>query len=238
MADSISEMNGDELFALIRRDDLNEGDLLEVLRNPFCTVEIAEKIASSSSWLSSQVVRERLTGFRGLPVGRAMNLMSTLPWTSLLLLAQAPRTAPVVRRHAERRLRYRVPKLSLGEKIALARRAHRPLFTVLIKTGDLQILVALLDNPRLVENDLFVVVNSSNPPQEFYAEILRHRRWGQSYKIRSALARDERVPLPLALSVLVQLRPSDIRRIAQQSGVSDSIRDAARALCQKEDREH
>ncbi len=237
MAPIISDMNAADLLTLIHGGELREGDVLDVLRNPYCTVEIAEKVASSSAWLGSQAIRERLTGFKGLPVARAMNLMATLPWTSLLQVAKAPQTQPVVRRHAERRLQYRLPKLTFGEKIALARRAHRPLFSALINSGDIQVLNALLDNPRLVENDIRVIINSAEPPSEFFGEVLRHRRWCHSYEIKSALARNENVPFPLALSVLVQLRPTDLRRLADSPVGSEEVRAAARALCEREPRQ-
>lgn len=237
MAPRIPDMNTAELLETVQAGTLEEGEVLEVLRNPYCTIEIAERIAASSTWLSSQTVRERLTGFRGLPLSRAMNLMSTLPWTSLLQLAQAPQTAPVVRRHAERRLQQRLPKLTLGEKIALARRAHRPLFRGLIESGDPQILIALLDNSRIVENDIQVVLNSSQPPQEFFGEVLKHRRWGQSLEIRSSLACNKNAPLPLALSALVELGPMQLRRIAERPGVPESVREAALALSEREPRD-
>jgi hypothetical protein len=120
--------------------------------------------------------------------------------------------------------------MSLGEKIALARRAHRPLFKALIETGDAQILTALLDNSRLVENDVLVVLNSLDPPKEFFHEVLKHHRWGNSYEVKRTLAQSAKTPLPLALSALVHLRPIHIRTIAVREAVPQKVRDAALML--------
>ncbi len=75
-------------------------------------------------------VRELLAGFPGFNFCRALDLLATLPWVSLLTISQAPKTPPVVRRHAERKLVSQMLTMALGEKIALARRAHRALFPV------------------------------------------------------------------------------------------------------------
>ena len=132
MDQPISTLNSDQLLDRVRRHDLDEPAILEVLRNPYCTVEIAELIAESRLWTTSYKVRERLAGTPGIPFARAANLLGTLPWLSLLLVAQEPATAPMVRRHAEKKLLEKIGKMTLGEKVALARRAHRPLFSKLI----------------------------------------------------------------------------------------------------------
>jgi hypothetical protein len=230
-------MNTQQLSDLVSAGEIDEGEVLDVLRNPYCTPEIAETIAKQPGWMTSQVVRERLTGFRGLSLTRAMALLPTLPWPSLLQLAQIPSTPPVVKRHAERRLLNRLNRMTLGEKIALARRAHRPLFIPLIQSGDTQILVALLDNGRLVENDVLVILNSKDPPLEFFRELLSHHRWGQAYEVKRTLVQSSCAPLPLALSAMVQLRRGHLREIVSRETVPEPVREAARKLLEREGRE-
>jgi hypothetical protein len=230
MSRSISELSSEELMSLVRRGELDELRVLEVLRSPFCTSQIAEEIASNRSLLGAQAVKEKLAGFPGFTFARAMDLLSSLPWTSLLAVAQNPRTPPVVRRQAERKLIFQVPSMSLGEKIAMARRAHRALFPALTGGSDEKILTALLDNPRMVENDVVVFVNTGEPPVEFYGVVARHRKWGQYYGVRRALVECSRTPLPLALSIMVQLPRSDHKRMAGRKNLSDEIREAAAGL--------
>ena len=227
----LSALGPEELLAHLREAELDEPEILEVLRNPYCTLEIALTVGDSRRWTTSHVVRELLVGFRGFPFARAMNLLPTLPWTSLLQLAQAPSTPPVVKRQAEKKLLDRLVRMTLGEKTALARRAHRPLFQRLIATADEQVLTALLDNPRLVEVDVLVMVNTASAPRQFYFTLGRHHRWGLSYGVRLSLATCPRTPLPLALSAMVQLNPGDLRRIAEQPDVPERVQLAAQALC-------
>lgn len=229
-------MNADELLELVRSQNLTDPEVLSVLRSPYCTLEIAQRIASCRDLLGPDAVREKLTGFPGMPVSDAMNLMGTLSWTSLLAVAQAPRSPPLIRRQAERKLLQRLPKLTPGELIALARRAHRPLFDALMSSGDDRVLIALLDNPRLVENDLVVMLQRTERTPTFYRELARHHRWGAAYGVRRALAQTPGVPLPVALSLLVSLRPGDLRRAAESPSTPARVRSAAAALKEKQDR--
>lgn len=230
MADRIADLTSDELMELARGGALDDFEILDVLRNPFCTPQIAELFASSRDSLGTRAIREKLAGFPGLSNAQAISLLGSLPWSSLLAVAQTPKTPPLVRRQAERKLILQVPTMSLGEKIAMARRAHRTLFPALIAGRDDKILTALIDNPRLVENDLVVLINTGKPPVDFIVAVARHHRWGKTYGIRKAIVECRLSPLPLALSVLVQLPKSDQKRIAEREDIADRVRSAAAAL--------
>ncbi len=226
----IGDLGPRELLELVEAGELDEVQVLEVLRNPHCSVEIARRVAANRSWLSSHLVRERLAAFRGMPVGTVMNLLPTLPWLSLLHVAQEPRTPPVVRRHAERHLLGRLQRMTLGEQIALARLAHRPLFRHILELPDPRVQEALLDNPRTVENDVLLAVARAEGGSPLFGVIVRHRRWGASYEVKRAIARSEAAPLPLALSSLVHLRGPDLESIARSAACPERVREAARAL--------
>jgi hypothetical protein len=226
----IADLATDELLSLVRSGSLDDFQLLDVLRSPFCTPQIAEIVASMREHLGTQSIREKLAGFPGLNNAKAINLLGSLPWASLIAVAQSPKTPPLVRRQAERKLIHQISSMSLGEKVAMARRAHRALFPALIAASDEKILAALLDNPRLVENDLVVLIGTGEPPVEFISTVARHHRWGKNYPVRRAIVECAGTPLPLALSILVQLSKKDQRAIAGRQGVSDRVRTAAEAL--------
>ena len=133
--DRVADMSAAQLLASIRGGQLREQDVLDALRNPYCTAEVAEAIASSPELLAAHTVRELLSTFRGLAFARAMDLIATLPWTSLLAVAQNPKSPPIVRRHAEKKLVLTLSRMSLGEKVALARRVHRALLRPLVESG-------------------------------------------------------------------------------------------------------
>jgi hypothetical protein len=230
----ISTLDSERLMEFVDGHQLDELEVLQVLRSPFCTARIAERIASDPRLLDAHAVREKLAGFPGFTFGRALDFLGTLPWTSLLSLSQSPRTPPVVRRQAERKLLAQLATMALGEKIALARRAHRAIFQVLIGTGDGQVLSALLNNPRLVENDILVILNTCEPPPEFFGELAGHRKWGPYIRVRRGLVECEHTPLPVALSVLVQLSLTELRRVLERPDLPERVREAAQSLLDRE----
>jgi hypothetical protein len=230
----IEELNAKGLLDLVRGRQLDGLAVLKVLRSPYCTVQVAEEIASDRRLLGGHAVRERLAGFPGFNFSRAMDFLGTLPWTSLVALAQAPKTPPVVRRQAERRILTQFSTMALGEKIALARRAHRAIFGPLITTGDGQVLSALLNNPRLVENDILVMLSTTEPPPEFFSALARHNKWGQYFQVRRALVECPHTPYPLALSILVQLPTTDLKRAFAVPELPENIRSAINALLERE----
>jgi hypothetical protein len=230
----ISELDSKGLLQLVKSRRLDEMEALQVLRSPYCNLQVAEVIAADSGALDADAVRQILAGFPGFNLSQSLSLLATLPWTSLLAVAQTPRTPPVVRRHAERKILQLVPGLALGEKIALARRAHRILFQPLVAASDEKVLLALLDNPRLVENDLLVILNTSTPPREFFSALAGHRRWGRYLRVRRALVQCPHTPLPLALSVLVQLPTTQLRQVLEHPEIPDAVAEAARSLLERE----
>ena len=230
---SIRNLDSQGLMDLVNKREIDELDALHILRSPFCTPQIAEAIASDRHLLAPHGVRELLAGFPGFTFARALDLLATLPWVSLLTISQAPKTPPVVRRHAERKLVSQMFSMALGEKIALARRAHRALFPPLTASGDEQILNALLNNPRLVENDILVILNTVDVPVSFLAELARHSRWGTYRGVRRALVELESTPLPLALSLLVQHTAGDLRRLVGRRNVPEKVREAALSLLER-----
>ena len=233
MSPGITELDSKGLMELVQSRELDELEVLQVLRSPFCTPQIAEVIAADRRALDAHAVRERLAGFPGFNFNRALNFLGTLPWTSLVAISQAPRTPPVVKRHAERKLLAQISSMTLGEKIALARRAHRALFKPLIGFGDGQVLSALLNNPRLVENDILIILNTVEPSREFFSELAGHHRWGQYLRVRRALVECKHTPLPLALSVLVQLPDIELRRAIGRRDLPAEVRAAAESLLER-----
>ncbi len=229
----IADRSTEELRELVERGQLDEREVLEVLRNPYCTPDIARAVAARREWLRSHAVRERLAAFPGMPFALALDLLPTLPWLSLLHVAQTPRTPPQVRRTAERKLLERIARMTLGERIALARLAHRPLLPPLLACGEPDVLEALLDNPRLVENDVVLMIRRLEAGSALFAAIARHRRWGSRAAVRRAIAAAPAAPLPVALSVLVQLPRGDLAALARDHAVPEAVRRAAEAVARR-----
>mgnify|MGYP001820426998 CR=1 FL=1 len=218
---------------MAQRENLDDAQAIEILRNPHCAPDMAEILAANRRLMGSDRIRRLICTVRGLPTPRVADLVATLPWLALLQLAQDPKTPPMVRRMAEKRLLLKLPKLTLGERIGLARRAHRALYGPLVATGDPQVVVSLLENPKLTEADVVGLFNHNEPPQAVFSAILRNPRWAPRRGIRIAMARNRSTPLPIALSALAELGPGELQRLAKDPGVPPGVRDGVMRLLRK-----
>lgn len=227
---SLQEMNTSELLRFLEQHEIGEKEAMRILRSPYCTAEVASKLMEKHRNISAHRVRELLCQVRGMPAPTLIDLISTLPWLSLVHLAQDPRTPPVVRRRAENRLLQRIPRMSLGERIALARRCHRELFLSLFETRDEKIIEALLENPRMTERDLGSAMLRLDLPPSFYGALIRNPKWCYRRDLRLKVAQNPATPLPLALSALAELGLLELKTICKDRTAPESVRDAASRL--------
>lgn len=233
MTERFSSMGPDQLLIEAEKESLDDAEAAEILRNPHCSPAIAGLVADHKALLGSDRVRMLICSVRGMPTPRVADLVATLPWVVLLQLAQDPKTPPMVRRMAERRLLVKLPKLALGERIGLARRAHRGLYGPLFSTGESQVVVALLENPRLTEGDVVDLLNSNNVSPAVFSSVLRSPRWAPRREIRIAMARNQSTPLPVALSAVAELSPGELRGLAEDPRLPDGVRNGVMSLLKK-----
>jgi hypothetical protein len=104
-------------------------------------------------------------------------------------------------------------ELSAGERTAKARHGDR--FTVdrLLHDRDVRVIAALLENPLLLERDVVRVAAMRPTNQAILETIAGHRRWGQCYRVRVALAGNPYTPPVLAAQVQKTLLTQDVRKI-------------------------
>jgi hypothetical protein len=143
----------DELLALVDEHaaELSPAEVRQALRNPYCGSEAVEVVARQERLLAYYEVRRELALARQTPEALALRLVPGLWWRDLMLVSLDARLPPLVRRAAEQGLISRLPKLAVGEKVSLARRASGGTIAQLRHDPNPRVIAALLDNPRLTE---------------------------------------------------------------------------------------
>ena len=94
--------------------------------------------------------------------------------------------------------------IAAGEK-EIARYLHDP---------SPRVVRALLENRRLSEEDVLIIVKR-NLPSDILETIFKDKRWAESYPVRLALARNPRSPLSVSLSIARYLRIFDLEEITR-----------------------
>lgn len=228
----------DELLALVDEHlvELSPAEVRQILRNPYCASEAVELLARQERLLAYYEVRRELALARQTPEALALRLVPGLWWRDLMLLSLDARLAPLVRRAAELNLVARLPKLAVGEKVSLARRASGGIFSHLRNDPNPRVITALLDNPRLTEGLLLPLVASATASPLVLQLIAGDPRWGPRYPIRLAVARNPQTPVETALRTLPLLRKIDLKAMAGDPRLAVAVRDRARLLAGTTDR--
>ena len=122
-----------------------------------------------------------------------------------------------------------LPSLVTKEYRTLARIAGRALITALRNEPNEMVIGALLSNPRLTEEDLLLLCNTSSSPKVLTLAG-QSERWRTRSSVRLALARNRSTPLALSVSLLPGLSESDLRDLSQHQSLPQALRSAASRL--------
>jgi hypothetical protein len=211
------------LSRALENPHLGPREMLLLLRNHAATADLLGRIAADREWTAYHEVRRGLTLHARTPLSSARNLLPHLYWKDWVDVAADPAANPVVRRQAERMLLARLDDLSLGERIALARRATRGLVRALNETHA-RVVDALLGNPRLIELDVVTLVGSASAGREVLLRVAEHPVWGRRRAVRLELLKRSELPLQTALGTARQLVRRDLRALIRDDRVPLLVR--------------
>ncbi len=153
-------------FVAANTKTLTEQEALAVLTNPYVTPQVCQTIAQSHRLTAFYSVRLRLVAHRVTPQAHAVKLVHYLHWPDMVRLSVDVRVTAPVRRAIENQLILRVDKLSLGEKIAAAKRCSAALIKAFLFDPDAKVFASLLVNQRVREDDLVLIANSDRASAE------------------------------------------------------------------------
>jgi hypothetical protein len=203
---------------------LLEDEVLAVLDNPYATAAICLAIAQNQRLAAFYSVRVRLVQHKYTPQAHAVKLVHYLRWTDLLRLSVDVKIPAPVRRALDTLLENRVDKLTMGEKIAAAKRCSAALIKIFLFDPDPKVFSALLLNQRVHEDDLLLVANSDRASVEQLRLLAADPRWSFRYAIRKALVLNPVTPRSIAASQLRFLAARDLREIHSNPQTSTYLR--------------
>jgi hypothetical protein len=206
---------------------LGPEEIAILLRNRAATGEIVARIGRTRSWMSVRDVRVAFVRNPRAPHVLARQVLPHLFCRDLSELAADLRVSPVVRRDAEKLLSVRLPGLSLGERVALARRGSRGIVEVLRNETEAMVLRALACNPHATEADITRILSRPDVPAEFLGWLADQSHWGQRGALRSALVRHPRTPTVAALHLIQALARRELDELLSDSGAPRVVRVAA-----------
>ncbi len=126
----------------------------------------------------------------------------------------------------------KIQRLSFGEKRLLALRGGREVRSILMKDPNREIVLTVLENPKITETEIELIARSRSVPDEIMRKIVKKREWMKSYVIVLAVVSNPKTPAGNAVSLLSELKTKDLTVFAKSRNVSEAVRSASRRLLQ------
>jgi hypothetical protein len=203
---------------------LTEDEALAILENPYVTPKVCQTIAQNQRLSAFYSVRVRLVAHRQTPQAHAIKFVHYLYWPDLVRLSVEVAVPAQVRRAIDTLLLTRVYKMSLGERIASAKRCSAALIKVFLFDQDPRVFGALLLNQRLREDDLLLLASSPEAKPEQLTMLGTDRKWSYRYAIRKALVLNPLTPRAIAASQIRFLSRRDLVAIHENPNTSTYLR--------------
>jgi hypothetical protein len=152
--------------------------------------------------------------------------------------AEAPAPpAPETPEDAQKKLNItqRVMKMSVSEKIKLATLGNKEARTLLLRDSNKLVCMAAATSPRITDGEIISLANSRTANADVLRYIYSNREFLRTYAIKISLVKNPKVPLPTALKMLFTLQEKDIKELARDRNVPQTIQSQAKAFMMKKE---
>lgn len=124
----------------------------------------------------------------------------------------------------------RIAKMTVPERVRRALLGSREERLLLVRDSNKIVQRAVVTSPRLTESDVELIAGMRNVSDDVLRYIGQHRRWRQSMVIVKNLANNPRTPLEIGLNLAKHLFPNDLRQLAANKNINETLRRAAAKL--------
>jgi hypothetical protein len=129
----------------------------------------------------------------------------------------------------------RVMRMSVSEKIKLATLGNKEARTILLRDANKLVSMAAAQSPRITDGEILGMANSRTVNSDVLRYIYSNREFLKSYAIKVSLVKNPKVPLPTALKLLLTLQEKDIKELARDRNVPQTIQAQAKAFMMKKE---
>ncbi len=208
--------------------ELNEDRALAELKNRDIGSELIEQISQTSGLMKSRKVRLTVACHPRTPRRIALRVVRELYTFDLMQFALTPTAAADLRRIADELLVNRLPSITLGERISLARRASQMVAGALLLDKEERVWQTAMENPRLTEISVVRAVQKTGAAAAFVIAVSHHPKWSLRPEIRVALLRNPHTPLARAIEFARGIPPTRLRDILHASHLPEKIKNYLR----------
>jgi len=129
----------------------------------------------------------------------------------------------------------RIMKMSVSEKIKLATLGNKEARTLLLRDSNKLVSMAAATSPRITDGEIHSLANSRTVNADVLRYIYSNREFVKTYAIKFSLVKNPKVPLPTALKMMYTLQEKDIKELARDRNVPQTIQSQAKAFLMKKE---
>jgi len=126
-----------------------------------------------------------------------------------------------------------VQKMTVMQKIKLARLGGSEARGLLIRDRNKIVASAVMASPKLTENEVVSFAQSRSVSDEVLRVIAHNREWTRNYQVKLSLAMNPKCPQSSALKFLNYLQDRDLKNLMKSRDVPSAISTHARRILQK-----
>jgi hypothetical protein len=209
---------------------LSEDLALALLERRDLPPEALEALSKNAPVLKSRRVLHALVAHHKTPRHVSLPVIRHLYTFELMQLALSPTVLADIKKAAEETLISRLEKITLGERITLARRASGRVAAALLLDSERRVVEAAVTNPFLTEVLVVKALMSVKATPALIELVCNDGKWSLRREVRIALLRNPLTPADPAAEFAHSLPTGVLHEMLQESRLPDS----ARACLQQE----
>jgi hypothetical protein len=121
----------------------------------------------------------------------------------------------------------KISKLGITGRIQLAMKGSKEERSLLIRDGTKIVALAVLESPKLTDGEVEKFANQKNVLEAVLRAITLKRRFMKQYAVVRNLCNNPRTPIDVALGLIKHLLATDLKNLAGNKEVSDTVRKMA-----------
>ena len=221
----IPNLSSDEIVRAAANPALTEDLALSLLQRPDLPVEAFECLSKNSNVLKLRKVKLALASHPHAPRQFSLPLIRQFYTFDLMTIALTPGVPADVKIAADDLLVSRLKTITLGERLALARRGSSRLAGAMLLDGDARVMQIALENGRLTEVFVVQAVLRLEAKPPLVHAVAHHNKWSYRCEVRIALLRTEYLSLARALEFSHGLPTPLLRDILHTSRLPARIKE-------------
>jgi hypothetical protein len=126
--------------------------------------------------------------------------------------------------------------MTISERVRLALTGSKTDRLVLIKDSNRLVQTAVLDSPKMADDEVLIHVRNLSLPGEIIGKIANNRDWTKNYTIILSLVQNPKTPINRALGFIKQLHSRDLKLLSKDKNISPVIRTLAENLMKQKEK--